>query len=61
MPRKYEKLNLSVKKQIIEAIDRERQGSRSAFVSDLLWYALIATPEEMKTLDNYAKTIAPEQ
>lgn len=56
------KLNLSVNKRIIEAIDREKgEQTRSDFVSNLIWYAIMATPDEMSAIDKFVEATSVEQ
>jgi hypothetical protein len=62
MTKNHIKLNVTISRDIYEAIDREkRRQSRSAFVNDILWCALIATTEELRAINNYAEVITAEQ
>ena len=57
----FTKLNVSVRTDVAEAIDRERQAqgmTRSGFIDAFMWYALVATPEQIDVLDNFVEQTA---
>ena len=58
MAKNHKTLTVTVSNDIYEAIEREKCGqTKSAFVNDILWCALIATPEQIKMINSYTEVI----